>query len=148
MKRGNGMTARIIGYFIGFPEAGADVPISVAFSPEGSGERWTRNFGGKIFSSLQTLGRGKNAYLLIERFGMITVSLALVVDENRLFLIPRRWSCFGIPLPKFALPRGKSFESEVGGVFKFDVEISAPMIGLIVAYHGTLKESNGEPTPM
>ena len=148
VKRGNGMTARIIGYFIGFPEAGADVPISVAFSPEGSGERWTRNFGGKIFSSLQTLGRGKNAYLLIERFGMITVSLALVVDENRLFLIPRRWSCFGIPLPKFALPRGKSFESEVGGVFKFDVEISAPMIGLIVAYHGTLKESNGEPTPM
>lgn len=147
VKRGNGLVARIIGYLIGFPNAGVDVPISVTFTPEGSGERWVRNFGGKIFSSLQTLGRGKNAYLLVERFGLITVSLALVVDDDRLCLIPRRWSFIGMPLPKFALPSGKSFETDVDGAFKFDVEISAPMIGLIVAYNGTLKQSVNERTP-
>ncbi len=141
ISRGTGMIAKIIGRIIGFPEAGSGVPVSVTFTPESDGERWTRNFGGKIFSSLQTLGSGKNAYLLVERFGMVSVSLALVVDGNRLFLVPRRWSCFGIPLPKILLPDGESFDSEEDGQFEFDVEISVPVIGLIVAYHGTLKEA-------
>lgn len=138
IKRGNGIIAKAIGRIIGFPQAGSGVPVSVTFTPESKGERWTRDFGGKIFSSLQTLGSGKNAYLLVERFGLVNVSLALVVDGNRLRLIPRRWSCLGIPLPKFLLPRGESFESEEDGQFKFDVEIVAPVIGLIVAYQGTL----------
>ncbi len=34
---------------------------------------------------------------------------------------------------------GLSFETEESGEFCFDVEISAPFVGLIVAYKGTLK---------
>jgi hypothetical protein len=33
---------------------------------------------------------------------------------------------------------GTSFESEKDGRFRFDVEIAVPLIGLIVAYRGTL----------
>ena len=93
----------------------------------------------KSFSSLQTQGIGRNAYLLVERFGWFSISLALVVDDNRLFLIPRRWSCLSVPLPSVLLPGGKSFESEKNGQFNFDVEISAPIIGLIVTYKGALE---------
>ena len=74
----------------------------------------------------------------MERFGIITVALALVISDEKLFLIPRHWRAFGIPLPKALLPKGNSFEAEEEGRFRFDVEVSAPIVGLIVAYKGTL----------
>ena len=62
----------------------------------------------------------------------------LVLEDGRLYLIPRRWACLGIPLPMALLPVGTSFEHERDGRFGFDVEIGAPLIGLIVAYKGEL----------
>ena len=112
--------------------------MSVEVVPEDDGERWTRNFDGKIFSSFQSPGTKKNEHLLVEEFGIFDVALAVVFEDERLYLVPRRWSCFGIPLPHFLLPTGQSFETELDGAFCFHVEISAPMIGLIVAYTGTL----------
>ena len=115
--------------------------MSVVLAHEPRGERWTRDFGGKTFASFQECGTGKNSCLLLERFGIISVALALVVENERLFLIPRRWSCLGVPLPGILLPRGESFETERDGHFCFDVEIAAPFVGLIVAYKGVLQPS-------
>jgi hypothetical protein len=136
--RGRGLIARLIGRVMGFPESGSHVPVAVMFSPVSGGERWTRNFGGNVFSSVLSPGRGKNAYLLVERFGAVSVAMALVIEEKRLNLIPRRWSFLGMPLPKSLMPSGTSFETEVDGQFHFNVEISAPIVGLIASYNGTL----------
>jgi hypothetical protein len=76
--------------------------------------------------------------LLVERFGAISVALALVLDGGRLYLIRRRWRLWGIPMPSFLLPTGSSFEAEEENRFCFDVDISAPLVGLIVAYRGAL----------
>lgn len=141
VRRGTGWLARIIAGVMGFPRDAEDVAVSVLVSCERGGERWVRDFGGAQFSSFQQRGTGKNDYLLVERFGKIEVALALVVEDDRLFLIPRRWSCFGIPLPRFLLPSGRSFETERDGCFCFDVEIAAPVCGLIVAYKGALQET-------
>lgn len=137
--RGTGLIAKIIGQIYGFPKAADSVAVSVVLAPEQGGERWTRDFGGKVFSSFQKRGTGKNSYLVTERFGLIEVALALVIEDDRLYLIPRRWSLLGIPLPAFLLPSGQSFETERDGRFRFDVEISAPLVGLIVAYQGVLE---------
>ncbi|MGH6613554.1 DUF4166 domain-containing protein [Sphingomonas sp.] len=139
IRRGRGVLARIISAFLGFPKAGTNVPVSVELSPEKGGERWTRNFGGKTFSSMQSRGSGKEEYLVVERFGIISVALALVLDGGRLYLTARRWRLLGMPMPRFLLPSGSSFESEEQGRFCFDVDISAPLVGLIVAYRGTLE---------
>ncbi len=140
VRRGSGITGRIIAALIGFPRAAPEVPVTVTFTPDASGaERWTRSFAGKSFSSVQSFGTGRNQYLLVERFGVAAVALALVAEGHRLFLIPRRWSLLGIPMPAFLLPGGSSFETEQQGKFAFDVEISAPFVGLIVAYKGTLE---------
>lgn len=139
IRHGQGMLARMISALVGFPQAGKQVPVSVTFTPEKGKERWTRNFGGRRFSSTQSAGMGKDRYLLAERFGIVTVALALVLDGGRLALIPRRWHVLGVPLPGFLLPKGESFESEENGRFCFDVEISLPFVGLIVAYKGTLE---------
>ena len=138
VRRGRGVLARIVAAWIGFPKAGTGVPLRVTLSAESTGERWTREFAGRTFSSFQRAGTGRHDRLLLERFGPIEVALALVVEDGRLALVPRRWSLFGIPLPRFLLPRGTSFEAVRDGRFGFDVEVSAPVIGLIVAYKGQL----------
>ena len=122
-----------------FPEAGDEVRLRVTLAPDGDGERWTRDFAGKRFSSVLRPGTGRTEHLLLERFGIVEIALALVVDDGRLYLIPRRWSCLGVRLPVSLLPVGTSFECEREGRFAFDVEIGAPLVGLIVAYRGSLK---------
>lgn len=140
VRRGKHFLARAIGRLIGFPAAADSVPVRVKLACEPAGERWTRDFGGRTFSSFQRPGTERNQYLLLEQFGIVTVALALVVEDARLYLVPRRWTCLGIPLPTLLLPTGRSFEAEVDGQFRFDVEIAAPLIGLIVAYKGVLAQ--------
>lgn len=138
VTRGKGLVARLIASIVGFPKSGNDVPVTVTFSPENGGELWTRTFGNRRFSSFQAPGKGRSRHLLVERFGIATFALALVVENGRLTLIPRAWSVLGIPMPSLLLPRGNSFEAESDGQFRFNVTISVPWIGLIVAYRGTL----------
>ncbi|MDJ0612678.1 MAG: DUF4166 domain-containing protein [Rhizobiaceae bacterium] len=138
VRRGNGLLANLIARLFSFPKQANRVPVSVEFAPDQKGERWTRTFADTKFRSYQFPGKGKNEHLLVERFGLIDVALALVLNEDRLTLIPRRWSVFGIPLPKFLLPKGNSFEKEQDGKFHFDVEMVAPIVGLIVGYRGDL----------
>lgn len=140
VRRGTGWIAKTIAALIGFPKDSPEIPVTVTLSPQAEGELWVRDFGGKVFSSTQHQGSGKNDYLLVETFGIIAVALALVIDENRLVLIPRRWTCLGIPLPRALLPSGESFETTRNGNFCFDVEIAAPLIGRIVAYRGELRQ--------
>ena len=139
VRRGRNPVAVLIATLIGFPKTASSVPVSVTFAPHGDTERWTRRFGGRSFSSVQSTGRGRDAFLLVERFGVASFALALVVEGDRLTLVPRRWSLLGMPMPRFMLPSGASVECERNGRFCFDVEISAPVIGLIVAYRGTLE---------
>lgn len=139
VERGRGPLARMVAEIIGFPRTGQHVPVTVTFSPEGQAERWLRDFGGKRFSSLQYAGKGRNAHLLIERFGIAAFALALVVEHGRLILVPRRWSVLGVPMPKWLLPRGLSFEAEQDGRFRFNVEIDLPFAGRVVAYCGMLE---------
>jgi hypothetical protein len=138
VRRGTGVMARVIAGIFGFPNPASQVSVTVAFSPSDGVERWTRCFDGKAFSSVQSCGAGKNQYLLVERFGIAAFALALVIDGDRLFFVPRRWSMLGVPMPGFLLPGGSSFESEEQGQFCFNIEISVPFAGLIVAYKGML----------
>lgn len=139
VRRGDGVLANLIGRIFGFPKASDKVPVRVDLVPEQGGERWTRDFDGTVFSSFQAQGTGKNSHLVTERFGPITVALALVIDGEKLLLIPRRWSFFGVRLPISLLPSGQGAEAERDGKFCFDVEIAAPVVGLIVAYQGELE---------
>ncbi len=139
VRRGTGIFARLLCAAFRFPDAAHAAPATVTFAPENGCERWTRNIGGKTFTSFQSVGTGRDRYLLIERFGIARFSIALVRDGPRLVFVPRRWSIWKIPMPGRLLPSAETFESEVDGQFAFDVTIRAPLIGLIVAYRGTLR---------
>ncbi|MEM6594201.1 MAG: DUF4166 domain-containing protein [Pseudomonadota bacterium] len=138
IERGRHSLARLTCAVIGFPKAGDNVPVTVTIAPSQLGELWTRNFDGKRFSSFQAEGRGRDEGLIIESFGAIRVALELRLEDGRLYLHPRRWSLLGLPLPSAMLPGGTTFETEQNGRFQFHVEITAPIMGLIVSYKGLL----------
>lgn len=138
VERGTSILARLAAAIMGFPKAGTDVPVEVAFSRKDGRETWTRTFAGKSFSSEQFEGRGRSAGLLCERFGPLTFGLAMTIEGDRLRLIARRWSAFGVSLPFVLAPTGESYESVEAGRFRFHVEIGFAWTGLIVRYRGWL----------
>ncbi|RAZ90099.1 saccharopine dehydrogenase [Mesorhizobium hawassense] len=142
VERGGGMLSRLAARLIGFPTAGTDVPVKVRFDIGKDGETWTRTFGTHGFSSRQFAGRGRSERLLCEGFGPLSFAMALVVDGNRLSLVLRRWSLLGVPLPMWLCPRSNAYETVEDGRFRFHVEISHPVAGLIVRYRGWLEPAS------
>lgn len=146
IERGGGILSRLAARMAGFPPGAADVPVKVRFAADGHGETWTRTFATYGFSSRQFAGRGRSERLLCERFGPLTFAMALVAGKNRLSLVLRRWSFLGLPLPMWLCPRSTAYETVEDGRFRFHVEISHPVAGLIVRYRGWLEPSHGSST--
>ncbi len=89
-------------------------------------------------SSSFRAGSGRSEGLLCERFGALAFVQALGIDDDRLLLVMRRWTLFGVVLPFFLAPRSNSYETVDDGKFHFHVEISLPIVGLLVRYRGWL----------
>ena len=136
--RGRGPLAWLAATAMGFPHAGADQPITVWLSREGDGERWVRTSGRRSFASRQYPGRGRSRWLVRERFGVVSVDMALVVEGANLRYVLRRWALFGVALPLALGPRSRAVESVEDGQFHFDVEVRLPLAGLVVHYQGRL----------
>jgi uncharacterized protein DUF4166/saccharopine dehydrogenase-like protein len=138
IERGRNLVARAIAAVVGFPPAGENVPVKVLFTLRDGREVWRRTFADHSFTSTQEEGRGSFDRLMCERFGPFAFGIALQRETDRLRLVIRRWSVFGIPLPLALAPFGSAYESAADGRFHFHVEIRLPVIGLIVGYRGWL----------
>jgi hypothetical protein len=140
VDRGRGLLARLLAGLVGFPQASTDVPVVVEFDAAKGEEIWQRTFGKRSFSSRQSSGFGRSRHLLCERFGPLRFDMALVANTDRLTLVLRRWSLFGLSLPMALGPRSEAYESAEHDRFNFHVRISHPLTGLIVQYDGWLIE--------
>jgi predicted dinucleotide-binding enzyme len=131
--RGKGL-ARLIGAVMRFPPSGS-YPLHVAFTERNDRERWTRDFGGHRFSSeLSAAGEG-----VAERFGPLRFVFDLPSDGEGLRMVLRRWTAFGVPMPRFLGPRIEAREWEEGGRFRFEVGVRLPVVGDVVRYTGWLE---------
>ncbi len=137
VTRGRGILARLAAWCFRFPRAGADVPLTITKIRTGAGETWERNFDGRLFRSYLTPSK-RHHYK--ERFWAFTYEQELPVEDGALQFPIRRGWFMGIPLPRILMPRSNSGEYEVNGVFRFDVELKAPLTGaLIVRYRGSVE---------
>lgn len=127
--------------------AGSSAAAHSHSNPIGPREIWHRSFAGRTFSSEQFAGHGRFDRLVCERFGPITLAMAIVVEHNRLSLVIRGWSFLGIPLPRALAPQCTASEFERDGLFHFDVAIHHRWTGLIVHYRGWLTPAWLNPTP-
>jgi hypothetical protein len=143
VTRGRGWLARLTAAVMGFPKAGENVPVTVTLryrkcGRDGDGELWERDFAGQRFHSVQSAGRERTQYLLMERFGPCKFGIALIADGQKLRYEIRRWSFLGIRLPRRWAPSGETYEAVMNDRFYFHVEIGHPLTGLIVRYQGEL----------
>ena len=140
VERGKGPLGALAALIIGLPKAGADVPVRVEFSVREGVEAWRRSFDGKVFQSLQSEGSGRGQWLIDERFGPICLGLGLVIERGHLAVVLRRWTLFGLPMPRFLGPRGGGVEFvDEEGRFRFDVVMGFALVGRIVRYRGWLQ---------
>ncbi len=139
VTRGRNPLSHIVAAVIGFPKSGTDIPVSVTVVPTATGEKWTRNFGGKKFSSHHSLGRKKWARHVTEKFGIIAIHMAILEDAGDLRIEVQGWSIFGFPLPRFLRPGGDVYEThDDQGRFVFHVDLKAPLFGRLCKYEGWL----------
>ena len=138
VARGRNPLAWVIATVLGFPKAGLDQDITVQLTVEGDGERWVRTSGGRSFSSTQHPIDKRSQRLVRERFGPVAVDMELIAGAAGLRYVVRRWTLVGVSLPVSLGPRSAASESVQDGKFRFDVEISHPLTGLIVRYRGFL----------
>jgi hypothetical protein len=144
VERGRGWPARAVAALFRFPRAAASVPVRVEITPRGERRVWRRRFAGRSFTSVLGEGRGRCERLMVERFGPFAFGVALVCDGDTLRYVVRRWSAFGLPMPRAWAPGGATREYDDGGRFGFDVEIRHALLGLIVRYKGWLVPAGGE----
>lgn len=135
VTRGTSLIARLVAGIFGFPAASDDTEVSVHFEKIGEKERWTRDFGGKTFSSILSQRPGG----VCETFGPFTFDFQLRERDGELAMVPAGWSLLSIPLPRWLMPSGIAAEVERDGRFTFDVPIILPIVGLVVHYQGWLE---------
>jgi hypothetical protein len=138
VERGRSLLARAAATLFRFPRVAAAVPLRVEIAPRGQREVWRRRFANRSFTSILGEGRGRFERLVVERFGPFAFGVALVTEGETLRYVVRRWSAFGLPMPRAWAPGGATREFDDGGRFGFDVEIRHVLLGLIVRYKGWL----------
>jgi saccharopine dehydrogenase-like NADP-dependent oxidoreductase len=138
VTRGTSPIARFAAWFFCFPAAGDHVPLTITKTRTDNGEIWERNFSGRVFRSVCT--PAKTPYRYRERFWLLNYEQELPVEKGCMRLPVRRGWFLGVPLPHAFLPGSDSREYSEGGVFHFDVGLSAPLGGgLIVRYRGSVR---------
>jgi len=143
-----GLVARLAAGMIGLPRRPGPAPVSVTFERTLDGERWTRDFGGRRFSSVLSRQPG---VALRERFGPLAFDLALPSDAGGLRMEVVGWRAFGLPMPRMFAPVSLASETvDEEGRFRFDVEIRLPLrLGRVVRYRGWLvPETPIPPAPL
>ncbi len=135
VTRGRGLMARIVATVMRFPPASDDTPLNVTMARRGMAEVWTRDFAGRRFRSTLRLQGGQ----MTERFGLLTFTIALRVQNGALHYPVTAGHCLGLPIPAFALPCSDTTETADGRRACFDVALSLPYIGAIVRYQGWLE---------
>jgi hypothetical protein len=136
-----GLLPWLICALAGFPAPGHDVPVTVAFETDGQGgEFWRRRFAGRRYQSGFSVGGGRHAGLLCERFFPLVFFHRLTASAEGLRWDLVAWRLLWLPLPRWLMPPTVCFESGDGERFVFDIDVKFPLIGQLIHYRGWLAQ--------
>lgn len=134
-----GLPAHLLCRLAGLPQSGCNVAVLVEFQVnEHGGEYWLRQFGRRRYAGAMRAGQAADTGLLVERFGPFHLLHRLTASPGGLAWHLIRWRLLGIPLPRWTLPAVECLESAEGERFRFDIDVSFPIIGRVIHYRGWL----------
>lgn len=122
---------------LGLPHPGRYPRLLVSVRPFPGGERWTRAFGDRRFTSL--LMRQADPGQFQERFGPIRFVFDVVPGASGFTWRFLRWSLGPLPMPRALAPRIRARAGEAQGRYRFSVVVTHPFVGVLFAYAGWLE---------
>ena len=122
------------------PPPAEDADVTLTVTPEGSGERWERRFGGARLDTRQWEKGGR----LWERLGPLTLVLSVVADERGLTFGFDHVRVLGARLPKALSPWTDGWAYSEGDGWRVRTEIGAPLLGIVTTYEGFVRP---DPSP-
>lgn len=147
VEHGRHFAARLLVQLLGLPRqsAAADTRLIVTARPDG--ESWQRTIDGWRFDTWQYQS---NASELGERFGVFDLRFRLDEAAGSLLYVHRESAVvFGsrrLRVPGLCAPRVEAREDPSGPAsVKVSVRISLPLVGLLIAYDGTIEIEGSGP---
>ena len=135
-----GPAAWFLRWFAGLPQPGRDVPVTLAFNPDGRGrERWERRFASRRYASTMMAGPGSADGPLAEHFGRFHLHFRLTPGEDGLTWSLTHWRFLALPLPRWTTPSIECLESGDGARFVFDINFAFPIVGYVTHYRGWIQ---------
>ncbi|HJR74823.1 MAG TPA: DUF4166 domain-containing protein [Luteimonas sp.] len=136
IARGRNPIARLCAAVVGLPPSVSDVPTTVDFRTDATGETWQRSFGSHRLRSRLRAHDG----LLRERLGPVQFRFALHVSDGAIWWQTVGVRVFGVlPLPVSWFADVRCREREHEGRYEFLVEASLPLVGPLIRYEGWLE---------
>jgi hypothetical protein len=142
VQHGNNRLARLIVWLARMPAAGESVDVRLAVVPGQRGEEWRRSFAGRPLVSFQSRRSGG---LLAEDMGPLQMRFRLEVRDGALLYhtagAALRLGPLRIPLPRWSAPSVTACEKAApdGIATEVLVEVRMPLLGLVLAYQGTVR---------
>jgi hypothetical protein len=126
-----GLVARLMS----FPDPGSGVPVALEVYEAADGTRWERRFGGARVRTVQRLIDG----CMVEHrgVGQLWFSVSLIDGEVRYETV--RATLFGVTLPKTLTPRATGRVTATEDGWRTQIEVTAPLVGLLCAYSVVMK---------
>ncbi len=141
--RGENFLLQIMAILLRLPPT-SKVPVRLILKKQGEFESWSRHFGDSFFSTVLFLDEKNhsdhNRFFLKERYGPLCFGIVLKVQDDMVFWDIDRWWLFGLPLPQLLAPKSQTKEFlNAQGRYAFDIDLSVPLLGRLIAYRGWLK---------
>lgn len=139
VRHGGNRAARFLAWLARLPAASEAVDLRLIVTPVGAQEEWRRHFADQLLVSRQW--RHADG-LLAERIGLAELGLQVTVHDNALRYESKRVALplgpLRIRLPGWLAPRVTACEKPEGNALHVSVEVRLPLLGILIAYEGTL----------
>jgi hypothetical protein len=138
VRRGSSLLARLLCAVLRMPPARDRVEVRLRVERDERGERWSRTFGEQPLFSTQWADGG----YLVEGLGPMQCWFRLGADGSSLLFHQIAATVglrgFALRLPRLFWPLVEGRADAAGSAVHVDVRIHAPLVGLLVAYEGTV----------
>ncbi|CAN7149194.1 DUF4166 domain-containing protein [Pseudorhodoferax sp. LjRoot39] len=126
--------ARWLGRLLGTPLHADDGPIRFELDAAAAQETWIRHFPGRTMrSTLRPAGE-----VLVERLGPARLGFRLAALDGMLAMQLTHMRFFGLPCPRWLLPRVTAQEHGDGDTLHFRICAALPWLGVVAEYQGHL----------
>jgi hypothetical protein len=134
--------ARLLAWLLRCPAHAASVPVSLRIDPDGSVERWHRQFGRKRITTTQYQAEPG---LLDERIGVLELRFRLDADGDALRFVQvgarARLGVVAAAWPRWCRPHVQAVEAADANGVRVSVQVSLPGVGMLLSYAGRLEVS-------